>query len=205
MCAVHYARAKRSGSLPENPQQRCDTCGSVFTPFRKGVVRCSKLCSANARKAWGVEHRPRYQARKNRHMVEYAASRKVEKAAYDQLHYQKVLDRRREQRAAHYAANSAVYKMHAHKRRTFVVGGLASKKDIQRLQVRAMGACCYCGGTERKLELDHVLPVSRGGTHTIGNLAMACFRCNRQKSNKTVMEWRVWQRRLANLSSLTIL
>ena len=205
MCAVHYARASRLGELPKTPERACDICGTVFTPRREGVLRCSGPCSARARSAWHVEQRPRYRVRKNEHMREYAASRKAEKAAYDQLHYAKVRDTRRDQRAAHYAANSSVYKMHAHKRRAFIVGGLASKKDIEGLALRAGGACCYCGGTARKLELDHVIPVSRGGTHTVGNLAMACFRCNRQKSNKTVMEWRVWKVRTAALSSLTIL
>jgi 5-methylcytosine-specific restriction endonuclease McrA len=41
--------------------------------------------------------------------------------------------------------------------------------------------CAYCG-KKQKLEQDHVIPVKRGGTHTIGNVRHCCARCNRRKS-----------------------
>lgn len=34
------------------------------------------------------------------------------------------------------------------------------------------------------LEVDHVIPVSKGGLSTPGNLQTLCWRCNRTKSNK---------------------
>lgn len=44
-------------------------------------------------------------------------------------------------------------------------------------------ACQYCGtGAEN---LDHVLPRSRGGTHTWENVVAACRRCNTRKGNRT--------------------
>lgn len=43
--------------------------------------------------------------------------------------------------------------------------------------------CQYCGRTadERQLEIDHIVPVSKGGTNDIGNLQTACKECNRGK------------------------
>lgn len=43
-------------------------------------------------------------------------------------------------------------------------------------------------GTVKKQapELDHVVPLSKGGTHTWGNVQCACRECNRWKSNKIV-------------------
>ena len=49
--------------------------------------------------------------------------------------------------------------------------------------------CQYCGEHGGKLECDHVMPVSRGGDHSNGNLVTACFSCNRSKRAKTVEEW----------------
>lgn len=45
--------------------------------------------------------------------------------------------------------------------------------------------CAYCGKTppEVMLEIDHVEPVSLGGTDDINNLLTACFDCNRGKTN----------------------
>lgn len=45
--------------------------------------------------------------------------------------------------------------------------------------------CHYCGRNPPTvfLELDHIIPVSKGGTNQIDNLTTACFECNRGKSN----------------------
>ena len=52
--------------------------------------------------------------------------------------------------------------------------------------------CAYC---ERycvgwMLEKDHVIPISRGGSDGIDNVVVACYPCNRGKSDMTVEEWR---------------
>jgi hypothetical protein len=46
-------------------------------------------------------------------------------------------------------------------------------------------ACAYCGKTppEITLEIDHIEPVSSGGTNDPMNLLTACFDCNRGKKN----------------------
>lgn len=49
--------------------------------------------------------------------------------------------------------------------------------------------CKYCGERVKKLECDHVVPVSRGGTHEDSNLVTACFKCNRSKRDKLLEEW----------------
>lgn len=69
------------------------------------------------------------------------------------------------------------------------------------LRARDGDSCCYCHTPmtfERnprgkrhpaKATLEHVLPISRGGTHTRDNVALACWQCNLQKNAKTVDEW----------------
>jgi 5-methylcytosine-specific restriction endonuclease McrA len=37
-----------------------------------------------------------------------------------------------------------------------------------------------CGSRER-LEYDHIIPVSRGGSNTVRNIELRCERCNRSK------------------------
>lgn len=49
------------------------------------------------------------------------------------------------------------------------------------------GECSYCGNAAETL--DHFLPLSKGGAHTLGNLIPACNPCNRSKSNKFPDEW----------------
>lgn len=49
--------------------------------------------------------------------------------------------------------------------------------------------CRYCGSTEQPLHCDHVVPVSRGGTNDLSNLACACAFCNLSKGDKLLEEW----------------
>ena len=49
--------------------------------------------------------------------------------------------------------------------------------------------CCICGNSVFKepnllLEVDHIVPVSKGGKTEASNLQTLCWRCNRKKSNK---------------------
>ena len=46
--------------------------------------------------------------------------------------------------------------------------------------------CTYCGVRNlrgRRLHLDHVIPVSKGGVNTVGNLVVACSACNSRKND----------------------
>lgn len=49
--------------------------------------------------------------------------------------------------------------------------------------------CQYCGreGPEVALEIDHIKPRARGGTDDPENLTVACFMCNRGKSDKPLI------------------
>lgn len=49
--------------------------------------------------------------------------------------------------------------------------------------------CVYCGATHVPLQLDHVIPRSRGGADTPDNLVASCRSCNASKGAKTPDEW----------------
>lgn len=48
---------------------------------------------------------------------------------------------------------------------------------------RDEGKCVKCSSRE-KLEYDHIIPVSKGGSNTIRNIELLCEPCNRTKSAK---------------------
>ncbi|MGA9277206.1 HNH endonuclease [Ilumatobacter sp.] len=53
----------------------------------------------------------------------------------------------------------------------------------------AWGGCAYCGATDRALQRDCVLALSRGGRYTLPNIVPACGSCNASKSNDEVTGW----------------
>ena len=56
--------------------------------------------------------------------------------------------------------------------------------------------CGYCGDyLQGQMQIDHIVPISRGGNHKIGNLISACPACNMSKGSKTLTEWRHGRRK----------
>jgi 5-methylcytosine-specific restriction endonuclease McrA len=60
-------------------------------------------------------------------------------------------------------------------------------------QIRARFAefghrCAYCGA-DGDLHIEHVVPISRGGPHSIGNIIPACKDCNYSKRDSEVETW----------------
>lgn len=57
-----------------------------------------------------------------------------------------------------------------------------------RVMKRDRFTCVYCGttGAESELEIDHVHPVAKGGSHHVSNLVTACRGCNQKKGAGTL-------------------
>lgn len=63
----------------------------------------------------------------------------------------------------------------------------------------AFDSCVFCGikrfevyqdrAVVARLEVEHIVPVSRGGSNDTANLTVACRRCNRRKGTKTATEF----------------
>ena len=58
-------------------------------------------------------------------------------------------------------------------------------------QKTAPGTCYYCGKKVafKKITMDHVIPLGRGGRSTKDNLVPACKDCNTKKKNMLSIEW----------------
>jgi hypothetical protein len=56
---------------------------------------------------------------------------------------------------------------------------------------RSDGRCWYCGKpvADADFEIDHIVPVARGGRSYLRNLAACCGDCNESKSDQLVEEW----------------
>lgn len=58
---------------------------------------------------------------------------------------------------------------------------IAIPKPVQReVWRRDQGRCTQCGSNE-KLEFDHIVPVTKGGSNTARNVQLLCESCNRRK------------------------
>ena len=51
--------------------------------------------------------------------------------------------------------------------------------------------CFICGSTEN-ITADHIIPIAKGGRHSIGNLQALCKSCNSSKGKKLMSEWKIY-------------
>ncbi len=62
-----------------------------------------------------------------------------------------------------------------------------TKEDV--LAIKSIGKCFYCGATNTEFQIDHIIPVAKGGKTEIINLVLSCAKCNRSKNDRNLEEW----------------
>lgn len=98
--------------------------------------------------------------------------------------YAKHAEVRREKSLEWYYANPEKASAHRANRRARVKSaeGTHTAEDIQRIGAAQKWKCHWCGKpTKRKYHVDHITPLSKGGSNWPSNLAIACGHCNLSK------------------------
>ena len=57
------------------------------------------------------------------------------------------------------------------------------KSNKMKIMVRDGKRCAYCDADNVDLNLDHIIPKSRGGSSSLSNLVLSCYECNLIKGN----------------------
>lgn len=71
--------------------------------------------------------------------------------------------------------------------------GSFTKEQIEALYEEQDELCAYCDvPLNGNYHIDHVQPLSRGGSNFIENIVISCPTCNLSKGSKTLEEWRTW-------------
>jgi 5-methylcytosine-specific restriction endonuclease McrA len=99
----------------------------------------------------------------------------------------------------HYISNpqKVIERVAKYKEQMERAGGCYSSDDVAEIRRRQNDMCPYCGSPlNQEGEVDHMQPVSRGGSSNPENLLIACRTCNRDKHSKTASEFLQWRKRL---------
>lgn len=154
-------RARRAIVYADLTPRPCERCGTIFTPKQSASLFCSRLCSRRVTYA------------------RYRTQRVAAAAAWARANP----EMRRAIAAQYKAARRAWEQLNPDS-----VG--VDSREWRKLVRRYRHRCAYCGGNDGGLHMDHVIPLSRGGRHAIGNVLPACQGCNLSKGAKLVAEWK---------------
>lgn len=176
-------------SSPDGKHSKCKSCRKVYaSEYRKRPEVAErererlKAEYLNNREAKLASRKTRYENNK-----EYTLEQnKKWRAAHLEQHREQC----REWAKSNPEAMRAIVSRRRAKR--LEVGGSYSKKDIQNMYAAQGGKClgCKCDMSESGYHVDHVYPLSKGGSNNPDNLQLLCPTCNRSKADKLPEEWR---------------
>jgi len=182
------------------PQKQCTACLKEFpattkyfyTHKSKDTLRsqCKKCCNQTSKQNYQdhkeeINNRHReYQrthlAEANERAKKHARLHREEKKAYDRYYQQ-----------THREVTRAAWRnRHARKLNN---GGFHTVADIAKQYKNQRGKCYYCktkiSQDKRGYDVDHVIPLARGGSNGPENLVVTCPTCNRSKNARMPHEW----------------
>ena len=71
-------------------------------------------------------------------------------------------------------------------KRDAAVSHKVTAKELKQLRA----ADCVSCGAKAPNTVDHIVPLNRGGAHSIGNMTTLCGSCNSSKQNRLWIEWK---------------
>lgn len=78
---------------------------------------------------------------------------------------------------------------HNYRSRLYANGGKIKSDIVSEVLQSNNGFCQYCNKNKAN-SVDHIIPLSKGGTNNRDNLAPACSSCNSSKKDKLLSEWK---------------
>lgn len=127
---------------------------------------------------------------------EKAARRKIALQKYAKNNPEKIKEAQKKFKQSHSEQAKAIknawtnkqskeyFRLKSHRRRASMVGTV-SKNIVDYLKKVQRGLCVACrNDLTDKYEIDHIIPLAKGGLHTDANLQLLCPSCNRSKGAK---------------------
>ncbi len=213
LCDPHYKRLWRHGD-PEagGPMRLNVVAGKKVEVFPDGTRRCTDCAQRlplesfhkDANSAGGVRSHCA-ECHKAKARAWYAANRERQ-AARQLARRQENIEQHRQWDMERYIRDRVkrieLATEHTHKRRLRMLAG-EYDRTVTRANLRKQygDACFYCecvmdfgrykrGDTPTNLaSIEHVDPISKGGTHTWDNVVLACLQCNLRKNATPIDQW----------------
>ncbi len=182
--AKEYSEFHHQKSSPDGYRPRCKQC-------RKASTRAYYEKNAEALKAKSARFRSEQPKRARAYVSAWIERNRSEKNAYSRKYHREHREERLaynktpERRAAHRA--NAKYQKARRKAAVDATIEPITADQWEEIQQSYLLLCVYCLEKCDDLTMDHVVALNRGGDHAAGNVVPACRKCNREKTDKSVI------------------
>jgi 5-methylcytosine-specific restriction endonuclease McrA len=157
--------------------------------YKFGVYFMCKSCQKLMTDDW----RSRNKERMLETSKKYYEENKFDVLNRHKKYYDKNKDVLNEQKKEYYTKNKDYFyeKTKSRRAKKLNATGKYTKEDVLNLLIKQNYKCKYCGcDIKEYYEVDHIIPLSKGGSNWPDNLCIACRYCNRSKGNKTLEEFK---------------
>ncbi len=155
--------------------------------YARNAFKLKAASSAKRAQPKTEEQLAKIRADAARHSSEYRARHPERVNKWARENKSRVLELQRDWRKAH--PEHDVAKSAVRRAREKGNGGSLTRKDVASVKEMADGICAYCLQKSDQMQLEHCIPLSRGGAHDWTNVVMACTPCNRAKGDQTPLEF----------------
>lgn len=136
----------------------------------------------------------RLKAYRRRWYVDNREKSKDYSRAYYQSHKEEHAEYGREWRKNNPEKVRVIGRASMNRRRALLMSaeGQYTAKDAKAQYERQKGQCYWCDKyVGSRYDLDHIVPLTRGGSNYPDNIVVACPHCNRSRRNKLPHEWKI--------------
>lgn len=188
-------------STPSNPYTKvCPKCGEAklytsafFSQKGGGQLRATcKACISRQMSAYYKQNAERLRAASVRNRRQNPEYMRAYRQRYRARNRGLLLRKNQAYNAANRERARSWFRLAAGRRRARIrcAEGTHTAADIRAQYARQKGCCYYCHKrVGDAYHVDHVVPLSRGGSNGAENLVIACPSCNVSKQDRLPHEW----------------
>jgi 5-methylcytosine-specific restriction endonuclease McrA len=220
VCAAEYNRKyreKNKEALADSRRKYCEENKGALAEYQRKYREENREAIAELRRKWNEENKERvteygrkYREKNKEALADnrrkYCEENKEKRAEYNRKYREKSKGKRAEYDRKRYQENrekevervrkwqkenpekKAEYNSKRRARRVNAAGSHTAEQVKARFDYYG-NKCIYCGSDEN-LQIEHRIPLARGGSDWAANLAPACKSCNCSKGTKTETEFK---------------